>query len=103
MSTRSMCSRSIAPFTNGMLYPPKNKVAVTDDATTMFAYSAMKNSAKRRELYSVWYPATSSASPSGRSKGLRLHSAKAETQNKMKATRPTGGLKSTPQLRIDSD
>ena len=32
----------------------ENRVAVTADATTILAYSAMKNSAKRRLLYSVW-------------------------------------------------
>src|SRR6185295_2662178 len=36
--------------------------------------------------YSVWYPATSSASASGRSKGSRLVSANAETKN---TTNPT--------------
>jgi hypothetical protein len=42
---------------------------------TMLAYSAMKNAAKFMLLYSVWKPATSSFSASGRSNGTRLVSA----------------------------
>ena len=41
----------------------------------MLMYSAMKNSAKLMLLYSVWYPATSSCSASGKSNGARLVSA----------------------------
>ena len=43
----------------------------------MLAYSAMKNEANFMLLYSVWKPATSSFSASGRSNGTRLVSAKA--------------------------
>ncbi len=42
----------------------------------MLMYSAMKKSANLMPPYSVWNPATSSFSVSGRSKGLRLVSAK---------------------------
>jgi hypothetical protein len=42
----------------------------------MFAYSAMKISAKVALLYSVLNPETSSDSPSARSNGVRLVSAK---------------------------
>ena len=41
----------------------------------MFTYSARKNIAKLIELYSVWYPATSSCSASGKSNGARFVSA----------------------------
>ena len=47
---------------------------------TMLAYSAMKNDANFMLLYSVWNPATSSFSASGRSNGTRLVSAKAGDQ-----------------------
>ena len=53
----------------------------------MFTYSARKNSANDIELYSVWYPATSSCSASGKSNGARLVSAMPATK-KMK--KPTG-------------
>src|SRR5215813_2053586 len=68
----------------GRVHPPKYKVTVSADATVMLTYSAMKNIANFiEEEYSVWYPATSSASASGRSNGTRLVSANAE----MKKTR----------------
>ena len=60
---------------------------MTPQTTTMFTYSARKNSANDIELYSVWYPATSSCSASGKSKGARLVSAMPATK-KMK--KPTG-------------
>ena len=43
----------------------------------MFAYSAMKNMANLKLEYSVWNPATSSVSASGKSKGMRFVSAMA--------------------------
>src|SRR5437870_4990378 len=62
---------------NGLCQPPrKSKVAMLA-AVNMLAYSAMKNIANFMALYSVWYPATSSVSASGRSNGMRLVSAKA--------------------------
>ena len=48
-------------------------------------YSARKNSAKKKPLYSVWKPATSSLSASGMSKGVRLVSASAATKKQTKA------------------
>ena len=45
------------------------------ETVTMLAYSAMKNAANFMLLYSVWNPATSSFSASGRSNGTRLVSA----------------------------
>ena len=53
----------------------------------MLMYSAMKNSAKLIELYSVWYPATSSCSASGKSNGARLVSAMPAI---MKMKKPSG-------------
>ncbi len=52
-------------------------MTVSADIRIMFAYSPRKNSAKDMLLYSTKKPATSSLSPSGRSKGARLVSASA--------------------------
>ena len=38
---------------NGSDQPPKNSVTINADATNMFAYSPMKNSANLIELYSM--------------------------------------------------
>ena len=48
----------------------------------MFAYSPRKNRVKPIAEYSTLYPATNSASASGRSKGARFVSAKHEIKNK---------------------
>ena len=50
----------------------------------MFVYSAMKKRAKRIAPYSVWKPATSSDSASGRSNGRRLVSANEATRKTRK-------------------
>ncbi len=52
----------------------------------MLVYSAMKNIANLKLEYSVWNPATSSDSASGRSKGTRLVSAMAEMKKQMNPT-----------------
>jgi hypothetical protein len=39
---------------NGPCQPPRKRSATTADTVTMLMYSAMKNSAKLIELYSVW-------------------------------------------------
>ena len=52
----------------------------TAEMTTMLPYSPRKKRAKRMPLYSVWKPATSSLSASGRSNGLRLVSATPATR-----------------------
>src|SRR5437588_6569634 len=65
---------------NGLCHPPRKSNVATQAAVNMLAYSAMKNMANFMALYSVWYPATSSVSASGRSKGIRLVSAKAEVK-----------------------
>src|SRR3954469_17245656 len=57
--------------------PPRNRIEVSADIRIMLAYSPRKNSAKDMLLYSTKKPATSSLSPSGRSKGARLVSARA--------------------------
>src|SRR6476620_7678960 len=56
--------------------PPRNRIVVSADIRIMLAYSPRKNSAKDIELYSTKKPATSSDSPSGKSKGARFVSAR---------------------------
>jgi len=53
-----------------------NKMHVIMLMAIIFMYSAIKINAKVPELYSVLNPDTSSDSPSARSKGVRLVSAK---------------------------
>ena len=52
----------------------------------MLAYSPKKKRANFMELYSVWYPPTSSDSDSGRSNGRRLVSAKDAIRKMTKAS-----------------
>src|SRR5580698_2876724 len=64
--------------------PPRNSRVAMQQTVTMLAYSAMKKAANDMLLYSTWKPATSSFSASGRSKGMRLVSAKAAIMKMMK-------------------
>src|SRR5262245_3443822 len=61
----------------GPCQPPKNSVTAIELITIMFMYSPRKNSAHFIDEYSVWKPATSSPSASGRSNGARFVSANA--------------------------
>jgi hypothetical protein len=63
---------------SGITYPPKKRIAVRELIRTMDAYSARKKNTKIMAECSVKKPATSSDSASGRSKGVRLVSARAE-------------------------
>src|SRR5260370_39845900 len=80
--------RNFEPYCsgNGGCHPPRNNSAATQETVTMLAYSAMKNAANFMLEYSVWKPATSSFSASGRSKGTRFVSANAAITNSMKLT-----------------
>jgi len=62
----------------GMWEAPRNRVAESVFINKMLAYSARKNRAKGPPAYSTLKPETSSDSPSVRSKGARLVSAKVE-------------------------
>jgi len=62
----------------GASQPPKKKITISADIIIILLYSAKKNIAKLIDEYSTLYPATNSASASGRSKGARLVSARAE-------------------------
>ena len=66
---------------NGGNQPPRNKVTVRALIKIMFAYSPRKKRANDIEEYSTKYPATNSDSPSGKSNGALLVSAKVETKN----------------------
>ncbi len=56
-------------------HPPRNRFETRTATVIMLMYSAICMSANFMDEYSVWKPATSSVSPSGRSKGVRLTSA----------------------------
>src|SRR5580700_4694610 len=64
----------------GDSHPPKNIIVQRQETVIMLVYSAMKNIANLKLAYSVWNPATSSDSASGRSNGTRLVSATAATK-----------------------
>jgi hypothetical protein len=53
-----------------------NNVTIINDINKILVYSASIRSANPPLLYSVLYPETSSDSPSAKSKGVRLVSAK---------------------------
>lgn len=62
----------------GICEAPKNKIADSVFISKILAYSARKNSANGPPAYSTLNPDTSSDSPSVRSKGARLVSARVE-------------------------
>src|SRR5271167_3893502 len=75
---------------NGRIHPPSQSVTAIDETASIAAYSARKNSDQRNPLYSVWKPATSSDSASGKSKGARLVSATMAIANTPNAMSPNG-------------
>src|SRR5919202_3808631 len=82
---------------HGPCQPEKKSVTSSALSVIMFTYSAIWKRPKRMPLYSVWYPATSSCSASGRSNGARLVSAIPATKKVRKPTNcgTTNGI-STP-------
>lgn len=58
--------------------PPKKKITNKLDINKILAYSPKKKAANRMPEYSTLYPATNSASASGKSKGALFVSAKIE-------------------------
>ena len=74
----------------GAHQPPRKSTEATAEMTNISVYSAMKNIAKKKPLYSVWKPATSSLSASGMSKGARLHSASPAVKKMTKAMGMSG-------------
>src|SRR6476620_12516576 len=84
---------------SGDSQPPKNRIVIMAHMPTMATYSPSMNSRYGVEEYSTMKPATSSDSASGRSKGGRFVSARAE----MKKTTNIGNSgrknqRSMPQL-----
>ena len=75
---------------SGAHQPPRNSTEAITDTTNISVYSARKNIAKKKPLYSVWKPATSSLSASGMSNGARLHSARPAVKKMRKATGISG-------------
>src|SRR5215212_11802060 len=65
--------------------PPKKSAVARQQLTSMDEYSASMKKANFMAEYSVWYPATSSDSASGRSNGVRLFSAFIDTKKMKKA------------------
>src|SRR3546814_4923285 len=63
---------------NGPLQPPKNSTTVMAETSTMPTYSPTKNMPNFMPEYSVWKPAASSDSASGRSNGVRCTTARSE-------------------------
>lgn len=66
-----------------LAHEPKNKIAVIAFMAIILAYSARKNIAKGPAAYSTLKPDTSSDSPSVRSNGARLVSARVEINHIM--------------------
>ena len=62
-------------------HPPQNNNTIKEHISKMLAYSAKKNNTNPTAEYSTWYPATSSDSASGRSKGTLFVSANPEITN----------------------
>src|SRR3954464_15384498 len=71
---------SIADSGHGARQPPRNSVVASADTVVTLMYSARKNIANLIDAYSVWNPATSSLSASGRSNGARLVSPTIDTR-----------------------
>src|SRR5258706_11446733 len=75
---------------HGTSRPPRKSVVMSADMVAIDMYSAMKNSENFIDEYSVWYPATRSASASAKSNGKRFVSANAETLKTMKLSHMAG-------------
>src|SRR5438874_7408591 len=75
---------------NGRIHPPSQSVTAIDETAIIAEYSARKNNDQRKPEYSVWNPAVSSDSASGKSNGARLVSATIATANTKKAISPSG-------------
>src|SRR4051812_2512697 len=65
---------------HGARQPPRNNVVASALTVVTLMYSARKNIANFSDEYSVWKPATSSLSASGRSNGARFVSPTIDTR-----------------------
>ena len=90
MKTKSTASsfstNQSGPRLHGPCQPEKKSVTIRAESVIRLMYSAVWKRPQRMPEYSVWYPATSSCSASGRSNGARLVSA---MPARKKITRPT--------------
>src|SRR6201998_4951310 len=80
----------LSQWGKGRSHPPSHSVTAIDETAIIAAYSARKNSDQRKPEYSVWKPAVSSDSASGRSNGARLVSATMATAKTKNAINPRG-------------
>src|SRR6266852_9895243 len=88
-NTRSQVS-PLKALGNGRIHPPSHKATAIDETAIIAEYSARKKSDQRKPLYSVWKPAVSSDSASGRSNGARLVSATIAIAKMPNAIKPSG-------------
>src|SRR5258708_29013915 len=79
-----------ASGSHGPFQPPRNSVTAMHEMLMTLANSPRKKSPNFMLEYSVWNPATSSASASGRSNGARLVSASAVIMKSANASRAKG-------------
>src|SRR6185295_418053 len=75
-----------ASGSHGPFQPPRNSVTAMQEMVMTLANSPRKKRPNFMLEYSVWKPATSSASASGRSNGARLVSASAVSMKMPNAT-----------------
>src|SRR5579871_3384622 len=80
----------LSKFGNGRSHPPSHSVTAIEETAIIAEYSARKNSDQRNPLYSVWNPAVSSDSASGRSNGARFVSATIAIAKIPNAINPNG-------------
>src|SRR5437016_14621602 len=80
----------VSALGNGRNHPPSQRVTAIDDTAIIAEYSAKKNKDQRKPLYSVWKPAVSSDSASGKSNGARFVSATIATAKIKNASSPSG-------------
>src|SRR3954447_6118348 len=74
----------------GRNHPPSHSVTAMDETAIIAEYSARKNKDHRKPLYSVWNPAVSSDSASGKSQGARFVSATMAMAKIPNAISPSG-------------
>src|SRR5437588_9419744 len=72
----------------GAYHPPSQSADASPDTASILAYSPMKNIANFIDEYSVWNPAISSDSASGKSNGARFVSATIATRYMHAARKP---------------
>src|SRR3954463_7028045 len=85
-------------FGKGRSHPPSHSVTAIEETAIIAEYSARKNKDQRKPLYSVWNPAVSSDSASGKSNGARFVSATIATAKIKNPIRPMGKNLKTNQV-----